>query len=63
MQEPHFTEKYAIRIFYFFARFVREVKIQGMSEAQAFIALPEFLTGLTRFQYETGFSVTTSQSG
>lgn len=46
-----------------FTRFEREEKIQGMSEAQAFIALPEFPTALARSEYEIGIIVTASQSG
>lgn len=35
-------------------RFVREAIIQGISETQAFIAIPTFLTGFKKFQYEAG---------
>lgn len=47
-----FDGKDQILILKFLARFVREADVLRMSEAQAFIALPHFLTGFALSQFE-----------
>lgn len=62
MQEHRFTGKDPIRTLDFLTRFVMEAIVQGIREAQYFIALLTFLTVLARSEYETGVVVTGSQS-
>lgn len=61
VENHHFTGKVPIQILDFTPRFVQEEKIQGMSKAQAFIALPAFPTRLARSEDKTGIAVTASQ--
>lgn len=47
----------------FLTRFVRIADIQGMSEAQAFIAYPSFLKGFSKSQYEAGAEMVFPEEG
>lgn len=47
----------------FLARFVREADFRGVSETQAFIALPPFLTGFSESQYKAGVEMTRLEKG
>lgn len=50
----HFSGEDPIMVLDFLARFTREANIQEMSEAQAFLTLPSFLSGMARLQFEAG---------
>lgn len=47
----------------FLAGFVRGANIQELSEAQAFLALPSFHTGLAKSHYEAGFEMVAPEEG
>lgn len=51
------------RVLDFLARFVREEKIQTMSEEQAFISFPSVLTGFSKIQFEAGAQVLSAGDG
>lgn len=62
MQNPMwkhlFNGKDPLRILDFQAEFLPEADIRGMSETQAFIALPSFQTGFGQSLYETVVEMT-----
>lgn len=52
-----------IRVFDFFARFVKEASIPEISEAQVLISLPSFLESLVPSQFEAAVGVETRKDG
>ena len=63
MKRRTFDGSDPITVLTFLARLTRECNILGMSEAQAYIALPYFLTGMALTQYEAARNVVTSRQG
>ena len=63
LKQHHFTGEDPIMVLDFLARFVREANIQEMSEAQAFLALPHFLDGFAKSQYEAGVELVKPRLG
>ena len=55
-KDSKFSGEDPILIFDFLSRFVEEADTLTMSEAQAFMALPQFLTGTARMQYRAARS-------
>lgn len=47
----------------FLARFVHEVEVNLMTEAQAYVALRYFLTGFAKEQYSAVSNATSSRDG
>lgn len=63
LKDHRFSGEDPIRVLDFLARYVKEANIQAMSEAQAFIALPSFLIGFAKSQYEAGVQLTSPDEG
>lgn len=59
----NFSGEDLIMVVYFLTRLVREGNIQEMSEAQAIAALPSFLDGFAKSQYETGAETVFPEEG
>jgi len=63
LSQHHFSGKDPIMVLDFLSRFVREAEIQEMSEAQALLALPSFLNGFAKSQYEAAERVNPQDGG
>jgi len=63
LAQHHFSGSDPIGVLDFLSRFTREAEIQEMSEAQALLSLPHFLSGFARSQYEAAERVNPQDGG
>lgn len=63
LSNHHFSGEDLIMVIDFLSRFVRDENIQEIFEAQTPVALPSFLKGFSRNQYEAGPEMVSPEEG